>query len=293
MTYILEPWLASFNVDRQKEDRRGLFQGIWQSHSSMARRGRKAAMSSAVTQAALHIMGTISQRPCATLFLGPVDGLEHPTYYDRIREPADIALISDRLRQNDYRTVAEWQRDVRLIKDNTAAFWGHKSLMAIIATQLYAVFEKELAKVTFYSRTKWLGRVESLRKRIDALTDKAIEFCGPAAVISLALTTVRADCPPATEFIAIPRPAFVPRPGAPTEDRNERDIQIWLRAIERLPDPGDPGEFAALIRKAQPEILMSRTDVELDIDLLKPDTIKKLIKFTKARYRELGWEYPA
>jgi hypothetical protein len=56
-------------------------------------------MSSAVTQVVLHIMGTISQRSCATLFIGPVNGLEHPTDYDRIREPIYIALISDRLRQ--------------------------------------------------------------------------------------------------------------------------------------------------------------------------------------------------
>jgi hypothetical protein len=157
--------------------------------------------------------------------------------------------------------------------------------MGVIAAQLSAALEKELAKVTFYSRTKWLGRVESLRKRIDALRDKAIEFRGPDAVISLALTTIRADCPPATEFISIPHPAFVPRQRAPPEDRNEHDIRLWLRVIERLPDPA---EFAALIRKAQPEILMSRPDIELDIDLLKLDTIKKLIKFTKARYRELG-----
>jgi hypothetical protein len=63
--------------------------------------------------------------------------------------------------------------------------------MVIIAAQLYAAFEKELAKVTFYSRTKWLGNIELLRKRIDALTDKAIEFCELTAVISFALTTIR------------------------------------------------------------------------------------------------------
>jgi hypothetical protein len=90
----------------------------------MTRRGRKAAMSSAVTGAALRIMEAISQHPCARLFLEPVDGLGHPTYYDRIREQVDITLVADGLRQKDYRTVAEWQRDVRLIKDNTAAFWA-------------------------------------------------------------------------------------------------------------------------------------------------------------------------
>jgi hypothetical protein len=168
--------------------------------------------------------------------------------------------------------------------------------MAILAAQLYAAFEKELAKVTFYSRTKWLGRVEALRKQIGILTDKAIEFCGPAAVISLALAAVRADCPPAQpaiELVPVPRPAFVPRPRPPPpQDRDEHDVGIWLRAIERLPGPNDPGEFAALIRRAQPEISMSRPDIELNIDLLKPDTIKKLIKFTKARYKQLGWPYP-
>jgi hypothetical protein len=104
------------------------------------------------------------------------------------------------------------QRTVRLIKDSTAAFWGNGRFMALIAAQRYAVFEKELAKVIFYSSLKWLGRIVALRKQVDMLTDKAIEFCGRVAVISLALPPGRGAARPEAHYR--PSPAIVPGPGA-------------------------------------------------------------------------------
>lgn len=118
--------------------------------------GKRGGFSPAVTKKALQIMQKISKRPCARIFLEPVDPAVVPGYYDTIIEPVDISMVNQRLNVNDYTQISEWVRDMKLIWQNAEKFYGQSSFQAALGRELFRVFEREYERFVEFSVMRWV-----------------------------------------------------------------------------------------------------------------------------------------
>jgi hypothetical protein len=110
----------------------------------------------------LGIVRELKLLPAASLFLHPVDPDQVPNYYEIIDDPQDLSTIESRLVNHDYRSVAEWKRDMSRMWDNAAVFGGPRSLPAQLAGYLRQVTDKKLKALSTANLCGWLTRVSEL-----------------------------------------------------------------------------------------------------------------------------------
>ena len=73
-----------------------------------------------VKEACLEIMDKVMKRPCAALFLEPVDPDRDgaPNYYMVVKRPVDLGTIRRRLENDEYPSVAAWNREMNQMLKN-------------------------------------------------------------------------------------------------------------------------------------------------------------------------------
>jgi hypothetical protein len=143
-------------------------------------------LSPAMRDTCLEIMDRLMKRPCARLFLEPVnpdrDGA--PNYFTIVKHPVDLGTIRRRLAEDEYTSVAAWSRDMSLIWGNAEKFNGRDSILCSTAMQFRRTFEKEYRKLKTLSIQKWAQTVSELKDQLDDLFDSPPEPVANFATIS-------------------------------------------------------------------------------------------------------------
>lgn len=84
------------------------------------------------------------ERPLNVFFKSPVDpeadGL--PGYNDRVSRPMDLGTVLSNLDIGEYRSTADWHRDMCLIYENAIAYHTESSTWGLIAAQLLHDFKR-------------------------------------------------------------------------------------------------------------------------------------------------------
>ncbi|KAI1802307.1 hypothetical protein F4811DRAFT_404158 [Daldinia bambusicola] len=88
-------------------------------------------------------------------FLTPVDpvALNIPTYFSVVKKPMDLATMTQKNYDGDYKTVKDIEKDMKLIVHNSELFNGQHHDVTILARRLEELFKSEISK-----RDQWMKR---------------------------------------------------------------------------------------------------------------------------------------
>ncbi|KAI0112717.1 Bromodomain-containing protein [Hypoxylon sp. NC0597] len=88
-------------------------------------------------------------------FLTPVDpvALNIPTYFSVVKKPMDLATMTQKNYEGEYKSVKDIEKDMKLIVHNAELFNGQNHDVTILARRLEELFKAELAK-----RDAWMKR---------------------------------------------------------------------------------------------------------------------------------------
>lgn len=80
-------------------------------------------------------------------FLEPVDpvALNCPTYFDYVKEPMDLGTVAKNLNNWKYRTLEEFERDVKLVFENCYKFNPEGTIVNMMGHRLYDIFVSKWA----------------------------------------------------------------------------------------------------------------------------------------------------
>ena len=97
-------------------------------------------------------------------FRDPVDTSdpELRNYTRIVKKPMDLSTILKTLDANGYKSVEEWEADVRLVCDNCILYNRRDAYISDVAEYMKEVFDKYLVKLRARSYDRWLELVEDL-----------------------------------------------------------------------------------------------------------------------------------
>ncbi|KAK8893854.1 hypothetical protein M9Y10_022283 [Tritrichomonas musculus] len=97
-------------------------------------------------------------------------GLPEPIR-EYLEKPIDLSTIRDRLKNNKYKTIQEWGRDVFLVFDNVLCLFHVGSPINAMAKDLRNWFEKKLKNFPRTRNEKWLIEFNSTHEKLQKLVD--------------------------------------------------------------------------------------------------------------------------
>ncbi|KII61483.1 Nucleosome-remodeling factor subunit [Thelohanellus kitauei] len=95
----------------------------------------------------INLLKKIKQSKDSEPFLEPVDR-SVPEYYDIIKKPMDLKIISNKIKNKKYKTVNQFFNDMIQIFENCYIFNEDNSLVAKCGTRLQKLFLRELNSIT-------------------------------------------------------------------------------------------------------------------------------------------------
>lgn len=215
------------------------------------------------------IMDELIKRPCAKLFMQPMspDDEDAPNYYIKIRRPMDLGTIQGKILTNDYKSFAEWEKDLNLIWTNAERFYGKNHHISCMANILKEHYNKYLDRELPGTMREWISEVSKLQQKLDTIVKKAPQ--------ELAKNWKR-------EIKLKPLPAM-----------KVSQIRNLVNASALLTDKEDARAMFGIIHNLNPEIQAFSEDVTLDLDSLSTKTHYMLQWYIAKRLEEDGLQYPS
>lgn len=223
-----------------------------------------------VKEACLEIMDKVMKRPCAALFLEPVDPDRDgaPNYYMVVKKPVDLGTIRRRLENDEYQSVAAWNREMNLIWGNAEKFNGRESFLCTIAMEIRRNFEKEFRKIKTLNLQKWAQTVSELKDCLDNLLDSPPE--------------------PVTKFATI---SEKPDPNQ-LKPFSDEEMDLFIRSTMLITSKQDAKKMLHIIRLYEPRFNGPDQDKQIDVGQLSVPTLHNLREYVNHRLTDLNIPLP-
>lgn len=217
---------------------------------------------------ALGIMEELMKKPASLPFVKPVDADDEDAanYYVKIRRPMDLGTIQGKLLTNEYRNLAEWEKDISLIWSNAERFYGKNDLTTAMAYEFRNHFEKITADPIPDNTKAWFNEVTNLQKKLDD-------------IISRAPTNLSKYWKKEIKIKALPKMSI-------------REVKNLVTASAKLTDQSDARSMFSIISDLNPNVTAYSENVQLDLDTVTPKTHWALEWYIRRRFEEEGLEYP-
>lgn len=225
----------------------------------------------ALKKRCLEIMDRLMERPCAKLFLTPVDPVAEKldNYYSIIKHPVDLSLIRNNLEEDKYSGVTNWANDMSYIWGNAEKLNGKDSPVYVLAAELRRAFRKEHKKLKGQRIQKWTKIVSSLKDKLDGTLDTPPDIVSPYAIIS--------------EMVNDSEP----------EDFNESELSNFISATTFLNTPQDLRKMASILKRHNPEIDLEKQKFCVDVNVLSTLALTELRDYATKRLADLKIPYPS
>ncbi|KAF1769961.1 hypothetical protein GCK72_001778 [Caenorhabditis remanei] len=123
-----------------------------------------------------YLLGEIIQRakniPKSAPFHTKVDGKRFPSYYIRIEHPIDLGIIEQKNKKQEYKSVEDFLKDMRLILDNSLVFNGEVSIYTAKAREIWELVEQLVneQKETLYELERNINPAAAAARRAQMIT---------------------------------------------------------------------------------------------------------------------------
>ena len=223
-----------------------------------------------VRETCLEIMDNVMRRPCAALFLEPVDPDRDgaPNYYSVVKKPVDLGTIRKKLQNDEYQSVAAWNREMSLVWGNAEKFNGKESYLSMIALEIKKNFEKEFRKIKTLTLQKWSQTVSDLKDSLDNLLDTPPE--------------------PVTKFATI---SEKPDPNQ-LKAFTDEEMDSFIKASMLLTSKQDEKKMLHIIRLYDPRFNGPDQDKQIDVGQLSIPALHTLRDYVNQRLADLNIPIP-
>ncbi|KAH0795948.1 Bromodomain containing protein [Histomonas meleagridis] len=235
------------------------------------------AMNKKFQAEAINIMGKIMQHPISNFF--------NRKHNPQIPSQLDIERINKKLKKNTYKTIAEWTREVRSLETEAKTYFGISSIESQIAKQIIIMFEKEFEKFVSYSIVRWSRYFGVLHHKLQFQISKIPESLTADVAIANLWNKGIPNVPGLTSENKIP--IYV------SQEISDVDVSNFLLSIAELNEMSDVHKMVSIIMDMQPDLKFKGADPEIQIDCLKPETLRGLIAYSKQRFKEMKKQYPS
>ena len=206
-------------------------------------------------------MDELEKYKISELFIDPIDPVQdgYPDYYDVIKTPMDLGIVRKKLMKNMYKSVKEWKNDIELIWTNTFTYFGEKSYMLDIATELQKIFRRITFSFSDSPSDDWINGLALL---CDEYT---------ASIKSLSQ---------ATPFLKKRSPTFTPltSPSVETEENfifTYDDIKKLVEDIKSF-NAADKAKIREFLKSYEPQFFTQKSQTQVNISSLAPTTLNAL-----------------
>lgn len=234
---------------------------------------------------ALNIITACCKHPCVRPFINrfPIDDPIYEDYYAVISRPICLNDIKERVEMKKYSSWTEFERDIKLIWTNIKQISEPTDPLLIMAEELQRLYGKYSTLYTTSSLTKWTRQFSQMSLKVQMKLQKMPDFCA-------VMTILRAPC-----LLGIPM--------VPIESTNvSKDLLVrplaeiemlnFMEAIRNLTSTKDAKELVKIIYEEENSINIHHAHLDINLSVLQPYTIRRLISYTKSRMKEMGLAYP-
>lgn len=119
-----------------------------------------------ISQKCLPLIQKLIDDPYGWVFRDPVDPgeLGIPDYFEIIKEAMDLSLIKRKLENNEYKCISNFERETKLVFDNSILYNGENSDVGDMAKTLSTFFQKQLKVLMKGIKTEY----QAQKKKSDA-----------------------------------------------------------------------------------------------------------------------------
>ena len=214
----------------------------------------------------IEITEKLRKMPAALFFNEPVDKV--PGYYKKIKNPQDLGTIYGRLTRGEYKSVANWEKDIETVWSNAGTYNGKDSYIFMLAEHMAKEFRRLKKPLELFTVAGWSKSIYTLREKFDQI---------------LAL------CPPSLQSI-VPRNLDNLLPTM--QNFNSKEISNFIKASEMCQTPKEIEQVVAILKKNDPPILSNEDDLIIDINSLSSSTLHEIRAFYRKELIEQGLPYP-
>jgi hypothetical protein len=107
-------------------------------------------------------------------FRRPVDPHDDdlPGYSEKVSRPMDLETVRRTLLDGHYADVPSFLSDLRLIWENTKAYYGTESVMGFISDEILQYIDREEEYASLTPDQVWFRKLTAIQKKIDAHVQK-------------------------------------------------------------------------------------------------------------------------
>lgn len=221
-------------------------------------------------QVCMEIMQNIMSKPCAAVFLDPVNPEESKlvNYNTIVKHPIDLTTIYHRLENGEYPNITQWDKDMNLIWSNAEKYFKKGSYMSIVASEIQRIYIKEYEKIKVLRLAKWAKVVNELKLKLEKLYDNPPPFI--AAVSQMQQLEHDEKLKPFSED----------------------ELNTFIHMASYLDNTDDSKKMMHIINYFQPNTLTDTNPVKLDVNDLQIPTLHALREFVSHKVAEMNIKYP-
>jgi hypothetical protein len=218
----------------------------------------------------MKILEELFSHPISEVFRDPVDPIrdEVPDYLEVIQIPSDLTTVRNRLRNDRYRSLQDFKRDVNLIWENAVQYNGRPSLPAYIADELSRIFRRRFSALEEPPTDQWIN---------DYLKSRSV------------ICKLFRNAPKGLSSFGFPKESgYHDVEGSSKKHRvSDEDLEFFEKSASLFKDPVLFGKFVKLIQENEPSIDTSASDFCLDLCKISPRSLRVLKSWIIDVKREL------
>ena len=133
----------------------------------------------------LNVMEKLQERAISQLFAFPIDPERDncPDYFEKISHPMDLSTVNSKLKNNEYKKVSEWKKDVELIWNNSLLYHSNDIMMKTITKEMQDTFNSLAKFVTGNQTHDWNSKLIFLRDKFIQETKSFENFTNESRIM--------------------------------------------------------------------------------------------------------------
>lgn len=218
-------------------------------------------------QECVAVMEELCARPIAQMFLD-ADSDDSSDESGVVRGSLDLRTISTNLRKNKYKTIQDWKNDVEKVWSTALSHNRSSTLVVIATTDLQRQFRERTKFLTDSKRNNWKYALIQMHQELAVCIREILKLRSAGTQKVQRTVGKRDQLYPTLEELP---PANLRRH---VQFFTHDELVKLTNELNSLKEQSQLALIGSLLKKHEPEITDEADQLEIDINLLKPSTLR-------------------
>lgn len=217
------------------------------------------------------VMEKICSRPTAQFFFYPIDPIQDncPDYFEIVKFPMDLSTIKKNLRNNKYKSVAEWKRDMELVWSNSLLYNSDDATLGIMTRDLQEYYMGLTKYLSDSYRSAWKYKLIDLQQEFNTYLRELQKCKGIYQNQKVRSISKRDQLHPMLE--ELPPPQFRRH----FQFLKKEEIEQLLRDINSLKEEYELNSIKEILKENEPTVVNDENGhfIPINLNALQPTTL--------------------